>query len=114
MSTRILHLSDLHFGARDGPVLVRALASLPERGQPDLVGASGGAGATSAQYGGSGAAGSNVNGVAAVGGAASSGGGGGAAGRIRFTTKSGQVAGAGTITPTLGSPGAKAFTATVH
>ncbi|HEU5373557.1 MAG TPA: metallophosphoesterase [Gaiellaceae bacterium] len=41
MSTRILHLSDLHFGARDDPVLVRALASLAERVQPDLVIASG-------------------------------------------------------------------------
>ncbi len=41
MSTRILHVSDLHFGARDDPVLERALTALVERVQPDLVIASG-------------------------------------------------------------------------
>jgi 3',5'-cyclic AMP phosphodiesterase CpdA len=39
--TRILHVSDLHFGARDDPVLERALAGLVERLQPELVIASG-------------------------------------------------------------------------
>jgi len=39
--TRILHVSDLHFGARDDPVLERALAGLIERAGPELVIASG-------------------------------------------------------------------------
>jgi 3',5'-cyclic AMP phosphodiesterase CpdA len=39
--TRILHVSDLHFGARDDPVLERALAGLIERVAPELVIASG-------------------------------------------------------------------------
>jgi 3',5'-cyclic AMP phosphodiesterase CpdA len=38
---RILHVSDLHFGARDDPLLERALAALAERVQPELVIASG-------------------------------------------------------------------------
>jgi 3',5'-cyclic AMP phosphodiesterase CpdA len=41
VSTRILHVSDLHFGARDDPLLEDALASLVGRVQPDLVIASG-------------------------------------------------------------------------
>jgi 3',5'-cyclic AMP phosphodiesterase CpdA len=41
MTTRILHVSDLHFGARDDPILERGLASLVERVQPELVIASG-------------------------------------------------------------------------
>ncbi|MGZ4333104.1 MAG: metallophosphoesterase family protein [Gaiellaceae bacterium] len=41
MITRILHVSDLHFGARDDPVLERALGSLVERVAPELVIASG-------------------------------------------------------------------------
>jgi 3',5'-cyclic AMP phosphodiesterase CpdA len=41
MTTRILHVSDLHFGARDDPVLERGLASLIDRVQPELVIASG-------------------------------------------------------------------------
>jgi len=39
--TRILHVSDLHFGARDEPLLERAVATLIERTSPDLVIASG-------------------------------------------------------------------------
>jgi 3',5'-cyclic AMP phosphodiesterase CpdA len=39
--TRILHVSDLHFGARDDPVLERALDDLVERTDPQLVIASG-------------------------------------------------------------------------
>jgi 3',5'-cyclic AMP phosphodiesterase CpdA len=39
--TRILHVSDLHFGARDDPILERALAGLIERVDPELVIASG-------------------------------------------------------------------------
>jgi 3',5'-cyclic AMP phosphodiesterase CpdA len=39
--TRILHVSDLHFGARDDPVLEQALTSLAERVEPELVVASG-------------------------------------------------------------------------
>jgi 3',5'-cyclic AMP phosphodiesterase CpdA len=39
--TRILHVSDLHFGARDDPVLERSLARLIERVGPELVIASG-------------------------------------------------------------------------
>jgi 3',5'-cyclic AMP phosphodiesterase CpdA len=39
--TRILHLSDLHFGARDDPVLEEALATFAERVRPELVIASG-------------------------------------------------------------------------
>jgi 3',5'-cyclic AMP phosphodiesterase CpdA len=39
--TRILHVSDLHFGARDDPILERGLASLIERVAPELVIASG-------------------------------------------------------------------------
>ena len=41
MVTRILHVSDLHFGARDDPVLERALAAVVERTRPELVIASG-------------------------------------------------------------------------
>jgi 3',5'-cyclic AMP phosphodiesterase CpdA len=41
VSTRILHVSDLHFGARDDPVLERALDRLVERVAPELVIASG-------------------------------------------------------------------------
>ena len=41
MITRILHVSDLHFGARDDPILEQALASLIERAAPSLVIASG-------------------------------------------------------------------------
>jgi 3',5'-cyclic AMP phosphodiesterase CpdA len=41
MATRILHVSDLHFGARDDWILEHGLASLVERVQPELVIASG-------------------------------------------------------------------------
>jgi len=41
MPTRILHVSDLHFGARDDPILERGLASLIERVTPEVVIASG-------------------------------------------------------------------------
>ena len=41
MTTRILHVSDLHFGARDDPVLGRALTGLAEKTAPELVIASG-------------------------------------------------------------------------
>ena len=41
MVTRILHVSDLNFGARDDPVLEHALAGLVERASPELVIASG-------------------------------------------------------------------------
>jgi len=41
MPTRILHVSDLHFGARDDPILERGLSSLIERVAPELVIASG-------------------------------------------------------------------------
>ena len=41
MTTRILHVSDLHFGAGDDPVLDQALAGLIERVAPELVIASG-------------------------------------------------------------------------
>jgi 3',5'-cyclic AMP phosphodiesterase CpdA len=41
MPTRILHVSDLHFGARDDPILERGLAALIERVGPELVIASG-------------------------------------------------------------------------
>ncbi|MDX6481588.1 MAG: hypothetical protein QOG85_2098, partial [Gaiellaceae bacterium] len=41
MITRILHVSDLHFGARDDPILERGLAALIERVGPELVIASG-------------------------------------------------------------------------
>jgi 3',5'-cyclic AMP phosphodiesterase CpdA len=41
VATRILHVSDLHFGARDDPVLEQALAGLVERVAPELVIASG-------------------------------------------------------------------------
>jgi 3',5'-cyclic AMP phosphodiesterase CpdA len=41
VNTRILHVSDLHFGARDDPILERALAGLVERVAPELVIASG-------------------------------------------------------------------------
>ncbi len=41
MNTRILHVSDLHFGAGDDPVLGPALAGLIERVAPELVIASG-------------------------------------------------------------------------
>ena len=41
MTTRILHVSDLHFGARDDPILERGLTALIERVGPELVIASG-------------------------------------------------------------------------
>jgi 3',5'-cyclic AMP phosphodiesterase CpdA len=41
MTTRILHVSDLHFGARDDPILERGLAALIEKVGPELVIASG-------------------------------------------------------------------------
>ncbi|MFL5954198.1 MAG: metallophosphoesterase family protein [Gaiellaceae bacterium] len=41
MLTRILHVSDLHFGARDDPILEQGLASLIGRVDPELVIASG-------------------------------------------------------------------------
>jgi 3',5'-cyclic AMP phosphodiesterase CpdA len=41
VTTRILHVSDLHFGARDDPVLERALTALTEKTAPELVIASG-------------------------------------------------------------------------
>ncbi len=41
MVTRILHVSDLHFGARDDPILEDALARLVARVEPQLVIASG-------------------------------------------------------------------------
>jgi len=39
--TRILHVSDLHVGARDDPVVARALAEMVERTAPQLLLASG-------------------------------------------------------------------------
>ena len=41
MSTRILHVSDLHFGTREDPDIERAVASLTERVEPELIVASG-------------------------------------------------------------------------
>jgi 3',5'-cyclic AMP phosphodiesterase CpdA len=41
MPTRILHVSDLHFGARDDPILEHGLASVIERVRPQLVIATG-------------------------------------------------------------------------
>lgn len=41
MVTRILHVSDLHLGARDDPVVENGLAALTARTAPDLVVASG-------------------------------------------------------------------------
>jgi 3',5'-cyclic AMP phosphodiesterase CpdA len=41
VTTRILHVSDLHFGARDDPILERGLAALIESVDPELVIASG-------------------------------------------------------------------------
>jgi 3',5'-cyclic AMP phosphodiesterase CpdA len=41
VATRILHVSDLHFGARDDPILEQALAGLVERVAPELLIASG-------------------------------------------------------------------------
>jgi 3',5'-cyclic AMP phosphodiesterase CpdA len=41
MTTRILHVSDLHFGARDDPILERGLTALIEEVAPELVIASG-------------------------------------------------------------------------
>jgi len=41
VNTRILHLSDLHFGARDDPVLEHSLSDLLQRLEPDLVVATG-------------------------------------------------------------------------
>jgi 3',5'-cyclic AMP phosphodiesterase CpdA len=41
VSTRILHVSDLHFGARDDPILEQALASLIASTTPELVIATG-------------------------------------------------------------------------
>jgi 3',5'-cyclic AMP phosphodiesterase CpdA len=39
--TRILHVSDLHFGARDDPSIERGIAELVERTAPELIIASG-------------------------------------------------------------------------
>jgi 3',5'-cyclic AMP phosphodiesterase CpdA len=41
VTTRILHVSDLHFGARDDPVLEDALTGLVDRVRPEIVIASG-------------------------------------------------------------------------
>lgn len=41
MPTRVLHLSDLHFGRNDKPAPIEALARLIEEAQPELVIASG-------------------------------------------------------------------------
>jgi 3',5'-cyclic AMP phosphodiesterase CpdA len=41
VSTRVLHVSDLHFGAGDDPAMERALTALAERLEPELVIASG-------------------------------------------------------------------------
>ena len=41
MITRILHVSDLHLGARNDPVIAQALTALSERVAPELVIASG-------------------------------------------------------------------------
>jgi 3',5'-cyclic AMP phosphodiesterase CpdA len=41
VATRILHVSDLHFGARDDPVLEEALGRVIERAAPELMVASG-------------------------------------------------------------------------
>ena len=41
MLTRILHVSDLHFGARDDPILEQGLAALIDRVSPEIVIASG-------------------------------------------------------------------------
>jgi 3',5'-cyclic AMP phosphodiesterase CpdA len=41
VSTRILHVSDLHFGTREDPDIERAVASLTERVEPELIVASG-------------------------------------------------------------------------
>ena len=40
-STRLLHVSDLHFGGRDSPAIERGLDALIERTSPELVVASG-------------------------------------------------------------------------
>ena len=40
-STRLLHVSDLHFGGRDAPAIERGLAALVERTSPELLVASG-------------------------------------------------------------------------
>ena len=40
-STRLLHVSDLHFGGRDAPAIERALEALIERTSPELVVATG-------------------------------------------------------------------------
>ena len=39
--TRLLHVSDLHFGGRDAPAIGRALEALIERTSPELVVATG-------------------------------------------------------------------------
>ena len=41
MATRILHVSDLHFGARDDPSIERGIGALVERVAPELIVASG-------------------------------------------------------------------------
>jgi len=41
VATRILHVSDLHFGARDDPVLEEALGRVVDRVRPELLVASG-------------------------------------------------------------------------
>jgi 3',5'-cyclic AMP phosphodiesterase CpdA len=41
VSTRILHVSDLHFGARDDPSIERGVGTLVERAAPQLIVASG-------------------------------------------------------------------------
>jgi 3',5'-cyclic AMP phosphodiesterase CpdA len=41
VSTRLLHISDLHTGTREEPAVARALAQLIERAEPELIVASG-------------------------------------------------------------------------
>jgi 3',5'-cyclic AMP phosphodiesterase CpdA len=41
VSTRILHVSDLHFGTHDDPVVARALAALVELTRPELLAVTG-------------------------------------------------------------------------
>ena len=41
MATRVLHVSDLHFGKHNDPTIERAIATLVERVEPELVIASG-------------------------------------------------------------------------
>ena len=41
MPTRLVHVSDLHFGTREDPAVEQAVARLVEDAQPELVIASG-------------------------------------------------------------------------